>query len=109
MVLLPELLGDSLAEGPGVRVLFSLLWRCLLLGHLGRARTILRGLRGREDGVGDVDCEAGSLRGVGRFRSFVVAVQIIAIVILAAENLGLELLEVRALLRHGGQQDGEGE
>lgn len=104
MVLWPELLGDPLAEGAGVRVLFCLLWRGLLLGHLGRARAILCALRRGEDGVGYVDRKAARLSGgVSGLRGFVIAVQ--AVAVLAAENLSLELLEVGALLRHGGQQD----
>ncbi len=107
VVLLPELVGDPLAERPGVGVLFALLWRRLLLWHLGRARAILHCLRRGEDGVGYVDREAAlSLRGVGGLRGFVVAVQII--VVLTAKNLCLEFLEVGALLRHGGQRGDDG-
>ena len=114
MVLRPELLGDPLAERASVRIFLSLLWRRLLLRHLGRARAILCRLGRGEDRVGDIDREPGGLRGVGRIRGFVVTVEAVtveavAIAILAAENLGLELLEMCGLLRHGEQQNEKGE
>ena len=59
-----------------------------------------------EDGIRDVDSERGRV-GVGP-GSLAVVLGVDGIV-LATENLGLELLEMGALLRHGGQMQGEGE
>lgn len=105
MVLRTELIKESFVERPGVTVhiLLRLLWRRRLrLRPLGWHGSILR--RVRLDGVRDVDCERGVGRGSNGFGVFLVRV---AGAILAMKDLGLEFLEVGALLRHGGQQQGE--